>query len=215
MKQIIYILTIAFGLISCNSQTTEKTGEKISADSTKTNSIEKQRKDIYIKDKSQYDKTFIDGLTDNNEPIRLIDNYIITGKDTTYFPEDLKLNKRTIFTALKDNSKFILEVTRTNLTNINYDFQLLGKDNAIIDSKSGQAVLGSGFFLAPEGDIDTEMGGYGSYEYWDKTKNCWLSIRIGIGRDTNGKQRAKLNYSCNDKNQKTIDLDECPVLRTE
>jgi hypothetical protein len=101
------------------------------------------------------------------------------------------------------------------LTNINYDFQLLGKDNAIIDSKSGQAVLGSGFFLAPEGDIDTEMGGYGSYEYWDKTKNCWLSIRIGIGRDTNGKQRAKLNYSCNDKNQKTIDLDECPVLRTE
>lgn len=186
-----------------------------SVDTLQTDSAEKRLQDIYIKDKSQYDQTFINGLADFKEQIKLIDNYIITGTDTTYFPEDLKLNTKTTFTASKDNHKFSMTVTRTNFTNINYNFQLLDKDNAVIDSKSGQAILGSGFFLAPEGDIDTEMGGYGSYEYWDKSNNCYFSARIGIGKDENGKQRAKLNYSCDNKSIKAIDLDECPVLRTE
>jgi len=215
MKQTIYILTIIIGLWGCNTQTTKKTTEQNFTNSTQTNSISNQRHNIYIKDKSQYDQTFINGLADFKDQIKLIANYIITGTDTTYFPEDLALNKRTTFTASKDNKKFILIVTRTNLTNINYEFQLIDKDNGIIDSKSGQAILGSGFFLAPEGDIDAEMGGYGSYEYWDKSNNCWFSARIGIGQDDNGKQRAKVNYSCDDKNKRAIDLDECPVLRTE
>jgi hypothetical protein len=214
MKQTIYILTLTFLLLSCSGKT-RKTVDTKSVDILQTISADKKQSDIYIKDKSQYDQSFIDGLSDFKEQIKLIDNYIITGTDTTYFPEDLAINKRTTFIASKDNNKFLLTVTRTNLTNINYEFQLIDKDNAVIDSKSGQAILGSGFYLGTEGDIDTEMGGYGSYEYWDKSNNCWFSARIGIGRDGNGKQRAKLNYSCDDKNKKAIELDECPVLRTE
>lgn len=181
-----------------------------------TDSDYKQLHDIYIKDKSQYDQTFIDGLTDYNEPIKLIDNFIITGKDTTYFPEDLNLNSATTFNALKDNNKYLLTVTRTNLTSLTYNFQLTDKDNKTIDNKSGKAILGSMFFLASENDEDSETGyGYGSCEYWDKTNDCGLSIRVGIGKDDTGKQRAMLNYGGNDKSKKTLSLNECPTLRTE
>lgn len=214
MKQTIYILTLTLLLLSCSSKT-RKTVDKVSVDTLQTITADKVQSDIYVEDKSQYDHSFIEGLADFKVKIKLIDNYIITGSDTTYFPEDLAVNKRTSFIASKDNNKFLLTVTRTNLTDINYEFQLIDKDNSIIDSKSGKAILGSGFFFAPEGDIDTEMGGYGSNEYLDKSNNCWFSARIEIGKDDNGKLRAKVNYSCDDKNKKAIDIDECPVLRTE
>ncbi|GAB4349007.1 MAG: hypothetical protein OHK0038_28030 [Flammeovirgaceae bacterium] len=95
MKKTIYILTLAFGLGSCNNQTTEKVVDKNSVDTLKTASADKQQLDIYIKDKSQYDQTFINGLANYNEPIKLIDNYIITGQDTTSFPTDLILRETT------------------------------------------------------------------------------------------------------------------------
>jgi len=214
MKQTIYILTLAFGLGSCNNQTTEKAVDKNLVDTLKTVSADKQQLDIYIKNKSQYDQTFIDGLVDYNEPIKLIDNYIVTGNDTTYFPEDLILNKPTTFTAIKENNKYVLTVTRTNLTNLTYKFQLTDKDNKTLDTKSGKAILGSTFFIGPEGDDDIE-GGYGSQEYRDNGKDSYLSIRIEIGKTENGKQRAKIHYGFNDKTKKTLDLDECPTLRTE
>ena len=181
-----------------------------------TDTSGKELHDIYIKDKSQYDQTFIDGLVEYNEPIKLIDNYILTGNDTTYFPNDLSLNKVTPFKATKDNNKFVLTVTRTNLTNLTYNFQLTDKDNKILDTKSGKAILGSMFFLASENDEDSQTGdGYGSCEYWDKVNDCWFAIRVGIGKDYNGKLRAMLNYGCNDKSKQTLNLDECPTLRTE
>jgi len=214
MKQTIYILTLAFGLGSCNNQTTEKAVDKNLFDTLKTASADKQKLDIYIKNKSQYDQTFIDGLVDYNEPIKLIDNYIVTGNDTTYFPEDLILNKPTTFTAIKENNKYVLTVTRTNLTNLTYKFQLTDKDNKTLDTKSGKAILGSTFFIGPEGDDDIE-GGYGSQEYRDHGKDSYLSIRIEIGKTDNGKQRAKIHYGFNDKTKKTLDLDECPTLRAE
>jgi hypothetical protein len=216
MKQTIYILTLAFGLGSCINPTTEKVADKNTVDTLQTVSADKQKQAVYIKDKSQYDQTFIDGLKDYNEPIKLIDNYILTGQDTTYFPDDLSLNKTTIFKATKDNNKFVLTVTRTNLTNLTYSFQFTDKDNKTVDTKSGKAILGSMFFLASENDEDSQTGnGYGSCEYWDKTNDCWFAIRIGIGKDDNGKQRAMLNYGCNDKSKQTLNLDECPTLRTE
>lgn len=181
-----------------------------------TDTSDKQLHDIYIKDKSQYDQKFIDGLIDYNEPKKLIDNYIITGNDTTYFPDDLSINKVTVFKAIKDNNKFVLTVTRTNLTNMTYNFQLIDKDNKTVDTKSGKVILGSMFFLASENDEDSQTGdGYGSNEYWDKTNDCWFAIRIGIDKDDNGKLRAMLNYGCNDKSKQNLNLDECPTLRTE
>lgn len=184
--------------------------------SLQTDSSDKQLHEIYIKDKSHYDQSFIDGLADYKEPIKLIDNYIITGKDTTYFPDDLSLNKVTTFKAPKDNNKFVLTVTRTNLTNLTYNFQLTDKDNKTLDTKSGKAILGSMFFLASENDEDSQTGdGYGSCEYWDKVNDCWFAIRIGIDKDNNGDQRAMLNYGCSDKSKQTLNLDQCPTLRTD
>ncbi len=105
-----------------------------------TVSADRQKLEIYIKDKSQYDQTFINGLADYNEPIKLIDKYIITGKDTTYFPNDLSFNKPTFFQATNHNNNFVLTVTRTNLTNLTYSFQLTDKQNITIDTKSGKAI---------------------------------------------------------------------------
>jgi hypothetical protein len=216
MKQTIYILTLVLGLSGCNNQATEKTVDKKTVDTLQTISSNKQQADIYIKDKSKYDQTFIDGLSDYKETIQLIDSFIITGNDTTYFPDDILLNKTTTFKGAKGNKRFALTVTRNNLTNLTYSFQLTDKDNKTIDSKSGRAILGSMFFLASENDEDSQtVDGYGSSEYWDKSKNCWLSIRIGIGLDKNRKQRAKLTYGCEDKNKQTLKVDDCPTLRTE
>ncbi|MCO5259545.1 MAG: hypothetical protein M9916_05325 [Crocinitomicaceae bacterium] len=156
MKQIIYIITLTLGLSSCNNQTTEKAANKNLVDALQTVSTDKQTQGIYIKDKSQYDQTFIDGLADYNDLIKLIDNYIVTGKDTTYFPNDLLLNKSTIYTAIKDSNKYVLTVTRTNLTNLTYNFQFTDSDNKILDTKSGQVVLSSYFFFGPEGETDFE-----------------------------------------------------------
>ncbi len=215
MRQTTYILTFALGLLSCNNQTTNKYGDNTNINSLQTVvSADKQKQDIYIKDKSQYDQTFIDGLSDYDEPIKLIDNYTLVGKDTTYFPEDLSINIATTFKATKDNNKFVLTVTRTNLTNLTYNFQLTDKDNISIDTKSGKAILGSTFFLGPEGDNDIE-GDYGSQEYRDNGKDSWLSIRIEIGKADDSKQRAKIQYGFSDKTKKSLDLNECPTLRSE
>jgi hypothetical protein len=214
MKHTFHILILIFGIVSCNNLKTEKKDVKNSINTLKTVSPKKQLKDIYIKDKSQYDQTFIDGLADYTEPIKLIDNYILTGKDTTYFPSDLPLNKEIHFKATKDEQHFLLSVMRVNHTSLTYNFEII-KDNETVDYKNGKAILGSMFFLASEMDEDSQTGdGYGSYEYWDKENDCWLAIRIGIGEDNNGKQRAMLKYGCKDKNKQTLSLDECPTLRT-
>ena len=216
MKRTLCILTLAFGLWSCDNKQAEKTADQNSVNTLQIVSADKPKLEIYINDKSQYDQTFIDGLANYNEPIKLIDDYILTGHDTTYFPKDLNLNEETTFKANLDNNKYVLTVTRTNLTNLTYKFQLIDKDNKTVATKSGKAILSSMFFLASEVDEDSETGdGYGSCEYWDKSNDCWFTIRIGIGKDDNGKHRAMLNYGCEDKKKQTLNLDECPTLRTE
>jgi hypothetical protein len=216
VKKQIYILLLVFGLWSCKNKSADKSTVQNSVDTLQTVFANKQKVEIYCKDKSQYDQTFLDGLADYNEPIKLIDNIIITGKDTTSFPDDLILNKATTFRANRYNNKYILTVTRTNLTNLTYEFQLIGIGNKTLDTKSGKATLGSMFFLASEIDEDTETGeSYGSCEYLDKNNDCWFAIRIGIGKDDNRKLRAMMNYGCDNKKKQSLKLDECPTLRKE
>ena len=215
MKQTIYILTLAFGLCSCNDKTAEKTADQNSLDTLQTVSAEKHQRETTIKDKSQYDQSFIEGLSEYNEPLKLIENYILVGQDTVYFPEDLQLNKETIFKGTKDKKNFVLSVTRTNLTSLNYTFQILDKDSRAINNKSGRATLGSLFFLGSETDDDDETGdGYLSVEYWDNSGDCSFAIRIGE-KDDKGKLRAKIKLYCKDDKLKNIGLDDNPTLRTE
>jgi len=216
MKKTIYLFTLVFGLWSCKNQSPEKTPDKKLVDSLKSTSADNRIQAIPIKEKLQYDQSFIEGLADYNEPIKFVENYILTGKDTTYFPNDLTLNEPTTFNATKDNNKYLLTVTRINLTTLTYNFQLKDKNNKTVDSKSGKAVLNSTFFLASEIDEDSQTGdGYGSSEYWNKTNDCWFAIRIGIGKDDKGKLRAMLKYGCDDKSKQNLNLDNCPTLRTQ
>lgn len=211
MKQTIYILTLAFGLGGCKNQPTEN-----SVETYKTVPADKQHQDIYIKDKSQYDPTFIDGLADYKEPVKLIDNYIVTGSDTTYFPDDLILNKPTKFTGIKGSNKYVLTITRTNLTNLTYNFQLTNNENKTLDTKSGKAILGSTFFFAPEGEPDPETGySFVSNEYRMKTENIWLVIQIGLDKEYEGNKRAKIFYGQFINGKMTEPTLESPLLRTE
>ncbi|WP_445456425.1 hypothetical protein [Flavobacterium sp. HNIBRBA15423] len=215
-------MILAFGLWGCNNQTKVKTVDKSSVDTlpnVSNVSTDKQKQKIIIKNKSQYDQSFIDGLSEYNEPIKLIENYILVGQDTVYFSEDLQLNKETIFKGTKDKKNFVLSVTRINLTSLNYTFQILNKDSKAISNKSGRATLGSLFFLGSEtdddDDDDDETGdGYLSVEYWDNSADCSFAIRIGE-KDDNGKFRAKIKLSCKDDKLKNIGLDDNPTLRTE
>jgi hypothetical protein len=108
MKHIVYIL--ALGLWSCNNQKEVKTLEINSVDTLKTVSADIQQQSIYIKDKSQYNQTFINELTNayHNESIKLIENFIIVGNDTTQFPTELEINKKTVFTGIRNNKFYEL-----------------------------------------------------------------------------------------------------------
>ncbi|MBI3233341.1 MAG: hypothetical protein HYZ42_04765 [Bacteroidetes bacterium] len=217
MKGKIFMLTLVLGLWSCDNQSKEKAVDKDSIDTSQTITSDKHHQEIYIKDKSQYDQSFINGLADFNESIKLIDNYIITGTIKTYFPEDLELNKQTKFAAIKDNEKYSLTLTRTNLTNINYEFQLL-KNDSIIHSKSGKAILVSGFFLGPEGEPDLETGeSFMSNEYRKENKDSWLLILVGMDKNYEGKKRAKIYFRSKVESNKIDKLEEVesPILRLE
>jgi len=215
MKLTIYILTLIFGLLSCNNQSTGKIVDKNSVDTLKAILTDKKKQDLSTKEKSQYDQTFIDGLAGYGEQIKLIENYMLIGQDTAYFPEEIKLYKETIFKGTKGKKKFVLTVTRINLTSLNYNFQLFDKDAKLLNSKKGKATLGSLFFLGSESDDDDETGeGYLSVEYYDHSADCSFAIRIG-DKDDNGKLRAKIKLRCKDNKLKNISLDDNPTLRTE
>lgn len=215
MKNAIWMLMITFGLWSCYSQPA-KTEAKPGAESLQAGTTSAKQSTVVIKDSTQYDKAFIQGLSDYQKPVQLIDKTLIAGTDTIYFPEDIPLNKTVDFKATKDQKKYLLSVTRTSLTNLNYSFKLSDEKDKLLEGKSGNAVLGSTFFLGSEIDKDSKTGeNYASYEYWDKSSDCWFAVRIGHDTNPKDKQRAIIKYSCEDKNKQAITLGECPTLWTD
>lgn len=216
MKQIIYPLAFLFLALSCGGGVRKTIDSESSAQRVQAVKTVKTKSDIYIEDQSRYSPSFIKGLAAYDGSISLVDNYIVTDHDTTLFPEIMPLNQPVVFKATNVKYNYTLTVTRTNLTDFHYRFQLDSKDNKVVFEKSGEAVLGSFFFLATEIDDDSETGeGYPSYEYYDKTDGCWFAVRIGRDRDRNGKYRARVKYGCEDQERPTMALADCPTLRTE
>ena len=216
MRQFTLIMTLALGLFACNNKT-EKRKENQSKGTIQTIPTKEKQSKIFIKDKTKYSATFINELTASNynEQIKLIDNYIVVGKDTTEFPHNLNINQTTIFKATKDKKCYDLTVTRINETTLKFIFKLTDNEQKTLHTETGEATLGAMFFLASEVDEDDQTGGaYGSSEYWKKKNDSWLSIRIG-GKDNNGKLRAIITYGYDDKNNKELNLDDCPILRNE
>ena len=213
--RILIFSSIFFLLIGFTTSVSCQTAKVISKVTSLTN---KAGAKIFIKDKSKYSKVFIDELTATKYPdsIKVIDNYIIYGKNKTNFPNDLTINKDYIFKATKDNQSYLLKVKRINETTLKFDFNLYKKDKLVFTDK-GEVDLGASFVLATEIDIDDHAvgGSYSSYEYLKELNGCWFYIRIGIGKDEKNNQRAKVIFGCNDKSKMKLNLDYCPILRTE
>lgn len=185
-------LTIAFLSIifcACNNQT-----QKTSV--AKKDSISKSVNSIFIVDEpSNYSKVFLDSLRAANysEPIHLIKDFVIIGKDTIHFPNDLKINKAYNFTGASDSVKYSLIAKRINLTDIVFEYSAKLKDSIIYEEK-GSTTLNHMFFLASEVPEDEQTGeSYGAYEYFNIKKSNLYSIEIGIGRDDHNLLRALIS----------------------
>lgn len=215
MKQILYILALAAGLISCNSNS-DKITDTESTDSSEVISTDQKQSNIYIKDTTEYSKTFIEELKTMgfSEPVQIIHNSIIIGADTTLFPEDLKINRKTVFRGSDKNGRtYELVTTRINQTTIVFSLFINNDNKTVLPIESGEASLSAVCIYGSENDEDKLTGdSYGCYEYWKKENDCWCSVRIGIGKNKNGKQRAKVAYLCDDRE---LSLDDCPTLLTE
>lgn len=215
MKQIFYLFAMVIGLTSCNSNSDKNTNTR-SADSSVTISADQKQSNIYIKDSIEYSKAFIEELKNMgfSEPVQIISNTIIIGADTTEFPDDLEINKKTVFRGSDKNERsYKLVVTRINQTNIVFSLFLNNDSKIELPIESGEASISAVFIYGSENDEDKLTGdSYGCYEYWKKENDCWCSVRIGIGKNKNGKQRAKVAYLCDDRE---LSLDDCPTLLTE
>lgn len=213
MNQALLLVTFTL-ILGCNTPATQTTAIQ-QADTIQTVATEAPQSNVYIKDISQYDPAFIAGLSEYGEPLRLIHNYILLGQDTAYFPEEIQLNRETVFKGSRGTKTFVLAVTRINLTTLNYDLRVFVNDSVLSFSKSGKAMLHSLFFLGSEVDEDDLTGSaYGSAEYWDNSQACSFAIRIG-DKDENGKLRAKVKFNCEENTQDNIELDDCPTLRAD
>ena len=174
---------------------------------------------IFVKDKSMYSKVFLAELnalkSSKNSSIKLIDNVIIVDNKTTKFPDDLKMNNNYVFKAVKGEKSYQLKVKRINESTLNFEFKLFKKEHIVFTDK-GEANIGASFYIDPEMDKDDQADkGYSAYEYTKEYNNCWFIIRIGVGKDAKNKQRAKVTFGCKDITSKSLDLKECPTLRTE
>jgi len=174
---------------------------------------------IFVKDKSRYSKVFLAELNalkvSGNSSIKLIDNVIIVDNKTTKFPDDLKMNNNYVFKAVKGERSYHLNVKRINESTLSFEFKLFNKEHLVFTDK-GEANIGASFYIDPEKDIDDQSGkGYFANEYTKEINNCWFIIRIGVGKDTKNKSRAKVIFGCKDKTKQALDLKDCPTLRTE
>lgn len=206
-------LILAFLILTFSSCNNNKATRVISTVDSLTN---KSGTKIFIKDKSKYSKVFIDELTATKYPdsIKVIDNYIIFGKNKTNFPNDLTINKDYIFKATKDNQSYLLKVKRINETTVKFDFNLYKKDKLVFTDK-GEANISATFFLGTEADTDVQTGKtYFYYEYFKNSNSGQTAISVRIGKNGKNKQEARIQYY-DDKSKIKLKLDRCPFLQTE
>ena len=216
MKKIILLLTAALACSSCNHSAERPNSATTHAPNT--HAVDANPAGISIENRTNYSEDFINSLTASEQqaPIKLIGRFMVVGSDTTAFPDDLPPGKATLFKAVQNQQNYALALTRINYTSLQYAFQLTDSTNHVLQSKTGKATINPTFYLASEGDEDSERGeGYGCYDYWDNGNGRWLSIRVGIGQDSAGKQRAKIIYGLDKGGKEELTLEECPVLRTE
>lgn len=212
------MLAIAF--VSCGKKTEVKeVAENKTVDTLQIDSSEVSEAKVSIEDESQYDSSFRLMCNEysemNGEGVKLFDDKITLGDKTITFPSIIQLNKATVFKGSQDKKSFFLKLTRTNLTDVNYEFKITDKNNKVINELSGQMVLDFNFALVSTIEEDTASGEeYEAFEYKDAFTDCGLNVLLGEA-DKNGKLRARVLLFCNSDRSKDIDTGDCPTLRSE
>ncbi len=169
---------------------------------------------VSVNDSSLYDPSFIKALGNDQNPIQLIDNYMIIANDTVFFPENLLLNKEYIFEGERDGEKHILSLTRLNMTNLLFDLVSYNKDQEEHFQLSGIAVLNNAFYLAHEFEEDDDSTPFHLNSYLYTIDNFVMDILVGVDLDKNEKQRVKVNTVFLDDNGYATAVEGYPILRT-
>ncbi|OYU97242.1 MAG: hypothetical protein CFE21_02825 [Bacteroidetes bacterium B1(2017)] len=194
----------------------DSSGEStISQGSTQT-SVSPQKDRYSISDKSLFSKEFMEEFEalEFSKNTEIIADKVISQGITTPFPSDLNLNEPYRFVAKVGDHFYKLLVIRVNLSTLEFEFEhkVFSK---LVHTETGVANLSPAFFLQDELDNDNENGlAYTSHEYRKKTKECWIHIRIGEGRDEKGRYRAIIEQGCG-KNTDYHRIPEGLTLRTE
>lgn len=188
MKKILVILSASL-IVACAKES--KTHEKEEAGAAAVTVVQEGSEvQADIDNKHLYSEEFLHSFREmqSNMPLTLKDNYILVENDTVYFPEDLKQMKDYHFTGFTEKYFYQLDVRRTNLTSIEYEYVVLENEKQLYTSE-GTAHLSAGFILGSETDDDDETGeGYLLTEYSATGKDAH-SIKIGEP-DEKGRLRA-------------------------
>lgn len=206
-KTILTVATAAF-LLSCGNKSESNSTEQTTSNEIQLNS------NIEVENTTNYDKKFLEGFADYGEKVILKENYLVTGGDTIYFPEVLSLNKETIFKGKDDTYVYTLKITRTNLTNVTYDFTLTDKQQNTVDSKKGTAVLPSLFFFGDESFEDENGLSHSASDYRNYTDKNWLTITIAHAVNDNLKYMATISYG-NEEGGQGFELETSPILTAD
>jgi hypothetical protein len=200
MKKIkeLSLVTALLTIISCSDQEAVKDNNNEAPPVVEVEEIQENQSKIVVDDSARFSQKFLNELRNSGYPERIhfIDDYVVVENDTVYFPNDLQLGKRYEFQASEESKNYSLAVEHINLSTIQFDFELYENGN-VLHKQSGQAELTPFFFLASEVDEDDSTGdAYGASEYKTEGKDCWFNIRIGVGKDDEGRLRATINQDC-------------------
>lgn len=214
--KVLTLVTALLTIISCSEHAAVKDNENVAFPVVEVERVQGNQINIVVDDSTRFSKKFLSELRNSGytESVHFVDGYVLVKNDTVYFPNDLKLGMRYEFRATEESKIYSLAVERVNLSTIHFDFKLHENGN-LLQKQSGQADLSPFFFLASEVDEDDSTGEtYGASEYKTEGENCWFNIRIGIGKDDEGRLRAIINHGCQEESYTALVKGNI-TLRTE
>ncbi len=166
-----------------------------------------------IENPDLFSPEFLQALANSGlaEHFELTDSFLIVNHQDTiaFYPQDLPLHEWRNFAAIKGGYLYSLDVARVNLSDLEFNFELL-KSGTPVDQIKGKAQLvPAAIILAAEAETDDRTGeGYLSTTYVFEDERCRFDIRIG-GEE--GELKVKVIKMCK-SGKFDIELDKCPTL---
>lgn len=168
-----------------NNSTKDNTSQTTDTTKIDTASVirPKPSRQWIIKDSSMYSKQFLKELhdfkQDGHDSISLIDNYIVDGNDTVYFPDYFAGNKQYLLVGVKDSVDYKLQVFNCTYTKIQFIFTGT-KNNKLVGHYYGEAEIATDFFMSKVVDTDnSDAVTYGISEYNGENEKYLYKLSIG------------------------------------